>query len=608
MTQIPFSVFTAPPGKTLGKTFACHNGKLVRSLQGSVAGGSVRRAYANSLTDFINQAACLNERQALALSLCPYDEAEVVSKQQLLSGTVRGNYVARTRDCFSWFHGWGVLFLDYDPRSGTVPMEAAELVALLRHAVPAFLWATIAHKASSSSFLFAPDGTSVVGLSGQHLFVLVRDARLIPVLAQRIVDQLWFAGQGRYDLSANGSLLERTLFDISVWQPERLIFTRASCLNGILQKLPQTKVFAGAYDELFGEEMPLNEDLLPPLTPNDVQRLSHIKSLAKAGVQPAAKAARQAWIEEQVEEAVKGSSTSADREQLRVSMRAALEGGFLPPELVLTTEHGEQVSVGELLEDPNRWHGKRFADPVEPDYRGAISIAEREDGGFCIGFDDGQSVCACAVVIATGVEYRHLPLARLEDFEGRGVYYATTEVEARYCRDTQAVIVGGGNSAGQAAMYLSRNAAHVHVVVRGPSLAASMSSYLSQRLEADPSITIHYHSEVESLEGVERLERLTIRNRRDGTHLPIDSRALFIMVGAAPNTDWLGDLVELDEKGFIRTGTDCGVRDAPYATSRPGIYAVGDVRAGSIKRVASAVGEGSVVISHVYRHVRPAEG
>ena len=110
MTQIPFSVFTAPPGKTLGKTFACHNGKLVRSLQGSVAGGSVRRAYANSLTDFINQAACLNERQALALSLCPYDEAEVVSKQQLLSGTVRGNYVARTRDCFSWFHGWACSF------------------------------------------------------------------------------------------------------------------------------------------------------------------------------------------------------------------------------------------------------------------------------------------------------------------------------------------------------------------------------------------------------------------------------------------------------------------------------------------------------------------
>jgi thioredoxin reductase (NADPH) len=199
-------------------------------------------------------------------------------------------------------------------------------------------------------------------------------------------------------------------------------------------------------------------------------------------------------------------------------------------------------------------------------------------------------------------------LPRLQEFEGNGAYYAATEIEARYCRGTEAVIIGGGNSAGQAAMYLSRNAQHVHVVVRGPNLAASMSSYLSERLEADPRITIHYQSEVTGLEGADRLERLTVRNRSDGTEQRIDTRALFIMVGAAPNTAWLDGLVELDDKGFIRTGTDCGQVDAPYATSRPGIYAVGDVRARSVKRVASAVGEGSVVISHVYRHVRPGEG
>ena len=246
--------------------------------------------------------------------------------------------------------------------------------------------------------------------------------------------------------------------------------------------------------------------------------------------------------------------------------------------------------------------GTRFAMPLR-----ATGIDQREDGGFCVRFDDGQSVCAKAVVVATGVEYRRLPLPRLEDFEGNGVYYAATEIEARYCRGTEAVVVGGGNSAGQAAMHLSRYAAHVHVVVRGGSLAASMSSYLSNRLEADPKITLHFHSEIDALEGGDRLERLGIRNRLDGTRQGIDSRALFIMVGAAPNTAWLGTLVELDDKGFIRTGTDCGHRDAPYATSRPGIYAVGDVRAGSVKRVASAVGEGSVVISQVYRHVRPGE-
>ena len=247
--------------------------------------------------------------------------------------------------------------------------------------------------------------------------------------------------------------------------------------------------------------------------------------------------------------------------------------------------------------------GTRFAMPLR-----AISLAQRDDGSFCVGFDNDKTVCARAVVVATGVEYRRLPLARLEAFEGNGVYYAATEIEARYCRDTEAVIVGGGNSAGQAAMYLSRNAAHVHVVVRGSSLAASMSSYLSLRLQADPKITIHYHSEVDALKGDIKLEGVTIVDRSDDTRQTIESRALFIMVGAAPNTAWLDGLVDLDAKGFIRTGIDCGQHNAPYATSRPGIFAVGDVRAGSIKRVASAVGEGSVVISHVYQHVRSDEG
>jgi len=246
--------------------------------------------------------------------------------------------------------------------------------------------------------------------------------------------------------------------------------------------------------------------------------------------------------------------------------------------------------------------GTRFAMPLR-----ATDIARRDDGVFCVSFDDGQSVCARAVVIATGVEYRRLPLPRIADFEGNGVYYAATEIEARYCRGTEAVIVGGGNSAGQAAMYLSRNASHVHVLVRGANLAASMSSYLSERLDADPNITIHYHSEIEALGGEDRLEQVTIVDRSTGARETIESRAVFIMVGAAPNTAWLHGLVDLDAKGFIRTGIECNQHNAPYTTSCPGIFAVGDVRANSVKRVASAVGEGSVVISHVFRHVRPEE-
>jgi thioredoxin reductase (NADPH) len=206
-------------------------------------------------------------------------------------------------------------------------------------------------------------------------------------------------------------------------------------------------------------------------------------------------------------------------------------------------------------------------------------------------------------VVATGVQYRRLPLDRLTDFEGAGIYYAATEIEARYSKGTDAIIIGGGNSAGQAAMFLSRSARCVRVLVRGASLAASMSSYLSSRLEADPRIAIEYGAEVSALHGAEHLEALTIRNVKTGANRVVDTRALFIMVGAAPNTEWLSGLVKLDSKGFVITGSGADSAASPFATSMPGIFAVGDVRAGSVKRVASSVGEGSVVISKVWEFV-----
>jgi thioredoxin reductase (NADPH) len=207
-----------------------------------------------------------------------------------------------------------------------------------------------------------------------------------------------------------------------------------------------------------------------------------------------------------------------------------------------------------------------------------------------------------AIVVATGVQYRRLPIDRLADFEGAGVYYAATENEARYCKNSETIVVGGGNSAGQAAMFLSRAASHVRLLVRGRSLAASMSRYLSSRLEADPAITIEYQSEIVALDGTDQLDSVTIRDVADGTMRTVATCALFVMVGAAPNSDWLTGLVSLDDKGFVLTGeaVDAG---SPYATSRPGIFAVGDVRAGSVKRVASAVGEGSVAISKVWSFV-----
>ncbi|MEM1133397.1 MAG: FAD-dependent oxidoreductase [Pseudomonadota bacterium] len=243
--------------------------------------------------------------------------------------------------------------------------------------------------------------------------------------------------------------------------------------------------------------------------------------------------------------------------------------------------------------------GTRFAVP-----RRVTAIAKREDGAFRITLDGDTNVCARAVLVATGVQYRRLPLDRLEDFEGAGVYYAATDMEARFCANTEVAIIGGGNSAGQAAMFLSRYAKHVHLLVRRDSLAASMSNYLSSRLEAEPGITIHYNTQVTALHGEDRLDHIEVKT--DDTIHRMDTPSLFIMVGAAPNTDWLGDLVEKDDKGFMLSGEAVGA-DSPFATSHPGIFAVGDVRAGSVKRVASAVGEGSVVISKIWDYVHQGE-
>lgn len=242
--------------------------------------------------------------------------------------------------------------------------------------------------------------------------------------------------------------------------------------------------------------------------------------------------------------------------------------------------------------------GTRFAMP-----RRVVKLERLDDGKFCATFDNEQRVRGSAVVVATGVQYRRMPIDRLEAFEGAGVYYAATETEARYCNGAESVVIGGGNSAGQAAMFLSRAASHVRLLVRGRSLASSMSKYLSSRLEAEPKITIEYGSEVSALHGVDRLEAVTIRSVDEGTERTIATCAVFVMVGAAPNTGWLSDLVRLDDHGFVLTGEAVG-ENSPYATSHPGIFAVGDVRASSIKRVASSVGEGSVVISKVWDYVQ----
>jgi thioredoxin reductase (NADPH) len=229
---------------------------------------------------------------------------------------------------------------------------------------------------------------------------------------------------------------------------------------------------------------------------------------------------------------------------------------------------------------------------------------------FRLRLDDGKAVSSRAVVIATGARYRKLDLESFERFEGQGILYAATAMEEQLCVNEEVAIVGGGNSAGQAAMYLARRAAHVHILIRGQGLAVSMSDYLVQRIASSPKITLHPCSEITALAGDTSLRRVTWQNRVTGESQTHDIRNLFVMIGAAPNTEWLGECVELDAHGFVVTGRlrDAGATASPYATSRPGVWAVGDVRAGSVKRVASAVGEGSVVVQSIHGYLHPVPG
>jgi thioredoxin reductase (NADPH) len=232
---------------------------------------------------------------------------------------------------------------------------------------------------------------------------------------------------------------------------------------------------------------------------------------------------------------------------------------------------------------------------------------------YAVQTDDGVRVPARVVIIATGAEYRKPALANLSQFEGAGVYYAATAMEAQLCAGDEVVVVGGGNSAGQAAVFLAQTTRRVHVLVRGDGLADTMSRYLIRRIEENPAISLLAHTEIVALEGEGHLERVRWRDNRDGTSEIHTVRHVFIMTGAMPNTGWLERCLLLDDKGFIKTGPDLSPEDlaatgwpltrSPYLleTSRPGIFAVGDVRGGNIKRVASAVGEGSIAIAFVHQ-------
>ena len=235
---------------------------------------------------------------------------------------------------------------------------------------------------------------------------------------------------------------------------------------------------------------------------------------------------------------------------------------------------------------------------------------------YIIQVESGARIPARTVIIATGAQYRRLPLENLSRFEGAGVYYGATFVEAQLCRGEEVIVVGGGNSAGQAAVFLAQATKRVHMLVRSPGLGENMSRYLIRRIEKNPTIVLQPQTEIVALEGGDHLDSVYWRNGQTGQMEQHEIRHVFVMTGADPNTRWLKDCVALDAKGFISTGPDLSPENLitagwpftrqPYLleTSLPGIFAVGDVRGGNIKRVASAVGEGSIAISFVHKVLR----
>nr|WP_206072276.1 FAD-dependent oxidoreductase [Antrihabitans stalactiti] len=296
--------------------------------------------------------------------------------------------------------------------------------------------------------------------------------------------------------------------------------------------------------------------------------------------------------------------------------------------LVERTATGGQAGQSSRIENylgfPDGVSGGQLADRArrQASKFGAEVLTTREVVGLevngsarTVRFADGDSLAAHTVIVATGVMYRRHPAPGIDDFTGRGVFYGSAMTEAPRCADEDIYIVGGANSAGQAAVYLSRSARSVTIVVRAPSLEDSMSHYLIQQLEQIDNVRVRSCSEVVGVEGADHLERITLRDNNSGTEEIVDAQWLFLFIGAAPGTEWLDGVIERDSRGFVLAGSDLLVgRSRPpgwsldrpphhLETSVPGVFVAGDVHADSAKRVASAVGEGAMAVMLVHKYL-----
>lgn len=340
--------------------------------------------------------------------------------------------------------------------------------------------------------------------------------------------------------------------------------------KGPAVRTPDRQVFYSPTTLELADRLGLTEELDP----------DHVYDLAVIGAGPAGLSA-----------CVYGASEALDT----IVIEAEAPGGQAGPSSRIENYLGFPTGIsGQALAGRAWIQGQKFGAKFSI-ARGATDI-EKSGDLFVVTTEVDCPVRARTVILACGATYRRLDLEDYETYEGQGMHYAATALEAQFCSGTEVVVVGGGNSAGQAAVFLSGHASHVHILVRGGGLADSMSDYLVSRIEQSRRITLHTNAELTRLEGDRILKRATwtVGGGRTVTN---DISNIFVMIGAVPNTRWMGDCGKLDDKGFVLTGADGA---SPFQTAVPGIFAVGDVRSGSVKRVASGVGEGSVCISAVH--------
>jgi thioredoxin reductase (NADPH) len=342
---------------------------------------------------------------------------------------------------------------------------------------------------------------------------------------------------------------------------------------------------------------PTNGEVAGCLGFNDAIDQTHIRDVAIVGAGPSGLAA-----------AVYGASEGLDVVMVEMNSPGGQAGSSSKIENYLGFPTG--IS-GQELADRAYTQAQKFGAQIIVAKAATHLTCNRKP--YVIEFDDGSHVTARAVIVGCGAEYRRLSVDEPLRFEGAGVYYGATFVEAQMCQGQDLIVVGGANSAGQAAVFLGSTARRVHMLVRSEGLAKSMSRYLIRRIEESQTIVVHPHTVIEALEGDAHLERVRWRDTQSGLVETHDVQHVFVMMGAVPNTRWVTGCLSLDPRGFIKTGPDLSRDDlvgaswpltrAPHLleTSVPGIFAVGDVRGGNVKRVASAVGEGSIAVSFVHQ-------